>query len=193
MTGQRRAEVGDLSWSEIDLDKRQIELPGSRTKNGKDHVVPLSDEALAIIKGIPVSKTRSLLFGIGSGGFGGFSRCKRELDARIAAARAKAGLSAMKAWTVHDLRRSFATHVNDLGFGQPHAIEAVLNHISGSAKQGVAGVYNRSVYAAEKRQLLERWGAYVAQLVRKPLPEPQRAQARKSGRSAPKAARVTAA
>ena len=47
---------------------------------------------------------------------------------------------------------------------QPHIIEAILNHISGH-KAGVAGVYNRSVYAAEKRAALEAWGRYVLALV----------------------------
>jgi integrase len=63
-------------------------------------------------------------------------------------------------WTLHDLRRTAATRMADLGV-QPHVIEAVLNHVSGH-KSGVAGIYNRSTYEREKRQALELWADYVA-------------------------------
>ena len=53
----------------------------------------------------------------------------------------------------------------DLGV-QPHVIESVLNHVSGS-KAGVSGVYNRSPYATEKRSALELWGSYVQTLLAK--------------------------
>lgn len=173
LTGQRRAEIGDLSRPEIDLDKRQIELPASRTKNGLNHIVPLSREALGILKTVPPSELRDYVFGIGAGGYGGWSKSKNELEERIAEARAKAGLDDMEVWVLHDLRRSFATHVNELGLGLPHTIEAVLNHISGSAKQGVAGVYNRASYLAEKRELLEKWGTHITGLIARPLRQQQ--------------------
>ena len=70
----------------------------------------------------------------------------------------------LPAWTVHDLRRSFVTHISERGFAQPHVTESIVNHISG-AKAGVAGVYNRASYAAEKRQAVEMWGEYVESLV----------------------------
>ena len=70
----------------------------------------------------------------------------------------------MPGWTIHDLRRSFVTHVSEHGFAPPHVVEAIVNHISG-AKAGVAGVYNRAAYLAEKRQALELWGAHCAALV----------------------------
>jgi integrase len=69
----------------------------------------------------------------------------------------------MPEWTLHDLRRTMATRMADLGV-QPHVIEAVLNHVSGH-KAGVAGVYNRSTYADEKRAALDLWGSYVATLL----------------------------
>ena len=76
LTGQRRAEIGDLAWPEIDLEKRQIELPETRTKNGSSHIVPLSDEALAILAAIPARHGRDLVFGSGVGGFSGWSKAK---------------------------------------------------------------------------------------------------------------------
>ena len=53
LTGCRRDEIGSLRWSEIDVEAKAITLPGSRTKNGRAHVVPLSGEALAIAEGHP--------------------------------------------------------------------------------------------------------------------------------------------
>lgn len=165
LTGQRRAEMGDLGWSEINQGKRQIELPERRTKNGRAHVVPLSDQALAILEGIAAMDGRDLVFGISAGGFSGWSKAKSELTERIAEARSKAGVKkVMPRWTVHDLRRSFVTHISEHAFAPPHVVEAIVNHISG-AKAGVADVYNRAAYLTEKRQALELWGAHVAALM----------------------------
>jgi integrase len=71
--------------------------------------------------------------------------------------------AAIGSWRLHDVRRTVATRMAELGV-QPHVIEAVLNHISGH-KAGVAGVYNRSSYAAEKRAALELWGKHVQLLI----------------------------
>ena len=67
-------------------------------------------------------------------------------------------------WTIHDIRRSVATGMADIGI-PPHIIEAVLNHVSGH-KGGVAGIYNRSSYAAEKAAALAKWDEHVASVVR---------------------------
>jgi integrase len=96
---------------------------------------------------------RSLVFGSGQGVFGGWTRCKARLDAAVN----------ISPWTVHDIRRSVATGMADLGI-QPHVIEAVLNHVSGH-KQGVAGIYNRSSYDTEKRAALARWAEHVEAIV----------------------------
>jgi integrase len=87
LTGQRKSEIGDLSWGEAELQKRQIDLPSERTKNRLPHIVPLSDEALAILEEIPRRHAREFLFGEGSRGFQGWSGAKKALDARISKAR----------------------------------------------------------------------------------------------------------
>jgi integrase len=199
LTGQRRAEIGDLARSEVSEDKRQIELPEHRTKNGRAHIVPLSDEALALLEAAEAfddESKRELVFGYGAGGFGGWSKSKVELDARIAKNRAKAAHKArarpMPAWTLHDLRRSFVTHVSERGFAQPHVVEAIVNHVSG-AKAAVAGVYNRAAYLAEKRQALELWGAHIASLLAAPLFPQQQARGADARQSVAGAARGTPA
>jgi integrase len=83
LTGQRRSEIGDLRWTEIDIAKRQFELPGHRTKNGRPHLVPLSDEARALIEALPHRHDRDLVFGVGIGGFGGWSKAKADLARRF--------------------------------------------------------------------------------------------------------------
>lgn len=148
LTGQRRHEIGGLRWAEINYDKAQIELPPDRTKNGRRHDVPLSPAAMAIIQS--TVERRHLVFGEGRDGFASYAECKALLDQET-------GIN--EPWTIHDLRRTTATGMADLGV-QPHVIEAVLNHVSGH-KAGVAGIYNRSSYAAEKRAALELWANHV--------------------------------
>jgi integrase len=166
LTGQRRNEIGELGLSEYNAEARQIDLPAARTKNNRPHIVPLSDEAIAILRAIPRRQKRDLVFGSGAGGFGGWSKSKAALDARILDARRKVRKDAptMPDWTVHDIRRSFVTHMNEEKVALPHVIEAIVNHISGHLA-GVAGVYNKAQYLAERRQALDLWGERIAALV----------------------------
>jgi integrase len=169
LTGQRREEVGGMTWGEIDARvpaNAVWRLPGSRTKNHRPHDVPLSAASLAVLERHPAREGRALVFGIGEGGFSGWSKGKAAMDARIAAGRAEAAGrdkpnadDALAPWRLHDLRRSVVTHMAEIGI-QPHVIEAVVNHVSGH-KGGIAGVYNRATYAAEKRAALERWAEWL--------------------------------
>lgn len=68
-------------------------------------------------------------------------------------------------WRIHDLRRTLASGMAELGI-LPHVIEAVLNHRSGIVK-GVAAIYNRYNYEKEKREALERWERHLMELVQK--------------------------
>ncbi|MEI7876008.1 MAG: site-specific integrase, partial [Alphaproteobacteria bacterium] len=155
LTGCRRDEIGSLRWSEINRDARLIALPGERTKNSRPHDVPLSDAALGVLDSAPRRVNRDFVFGEGKGGFSGWSKAKAELDARLP----------MKPWTLHDLRRTAATRMADVGI-QPHVIEAVLNHVSGH-KAGVAGIYNRSAYEKEKHAALDALSNYIKVIVAK--------------------------
>jgi integrase len=157
LTGQRREEVGGMRWPEIDLEGGMWTIPGARTKNGQNHEVPLSDEAGMILKSLPRHANRNLVFGSREGSFSGWSNAKSALDARIA------GAGEMKPWRLHDIRRTVATRMVDLGV-LPHVVEAVLNHVSGH-KAGVAGVYNRASYGKEKRAALMLWSEHIKTLV----------------------------
>jgi integrase len=159
LTGQRRDEVGGIAETELQRERHMWSLPAERTKNGEPHDVPLPDVALALLP--EPREDRGTIFGRGAGPFSGWSRCKERLDARIAAAAPDG--KPLAPWTLHDLRRSTATGMGELGV-QPHIVEAVLNHISG-ARRGVAGIYNRATYATEKRDAIVQWAAHVAGLV----------------------------
>jgi integrase len=154
LTGQRRNEIADLRWSEIDVDAAEITLPPARTKNKRLHIVPLSGTALAILKALPREAGRDLIFGAGDRGFTTWSHGKRAFDALV---------GNLPLWTLHDLRRTAATGMADLDV-DPHVIEAALNHTSGS-KRGVAGVYNRSRYEPQKRIALDRWADHLLAVV----------------------------
>jgi integrase len=165
LTGQRRDEIGGLARSEIDSKAATITLPPARTKNKREHIVPLSAPAQVIIAAQPRrtladGEPRDLLFGLRAGPFSGWSDSKEKLDAKIVDAT---GGKPLPDWTLHDLRRSAATGMADLGV-QPHVIEAVLNHASGH-KAGVAGIYNRSSYERETKAALDLWGEHVLAIV----------------------------
>jgi integrase len=162
LSGQREGEIAGLNWSEIDLARGVISLPAARCKNHRPHTIPVSEPAHAILEAQPRrgtnGKLRDLVFGYGSGPFSAWSQAKTTLDARIAASG-----EALPSWRVHDIRRSVATGMAEIGV-QPHIIEAVLNHVSGH-KGGVAGTYNKASYDREKRQALDLWAEHLLAIV----------------------------
>jgi integrase len=155
LLGSRRAEIGGMRWSELDLDAGVWVLPKERSKNGRSHAVQLPPSVLGIITSVPRT-SRDHLFGDRAGiGFTGWYGAKAELDRRLA--------GTVKAWRIHDIRRSVATKMADLGI-EPHHIEAALNHFGGH-RRGVAGVYNRSSYERAVKAALVRWAEHVLALV----------------------------
>lgn len=160
LTGARREEIAGMAWSELTLHDDGSAtwlLPTSRAKNKR--ALELALPVLAVSQLSPRRKGRELVFGDGAGSFSGWSRCKERLDARIA----KANAAAISGWTLHDLRRTFVTRLNDLGV-EPHIIEALVNHAGGIARAGVAGIYNRSAYSSQKAAALQLWCGHVASL-----------------------------
>lgn len=146
----RREEIAGLRWSEIHaldrLGESEIRLPGSRTKNGRDHVVPLSEAAAGILRAIPRIEGQDHVFGAGKTGFSSFSYGKAALDEKVA----------LPAWTIHDLRRTGRTGLGRLGVA-PHVAEACLNHLPPK----LVRTYDQHTYAAEKRAALDAWATHV--------------------------------
>jgi integrase len=156
LTGCRRDEIACLRWEELSDNGTAISLPGSRTKNTRPHVVPLSALARQIIAAIPRIDGCPYVFTIsGKAPIAAWSRIKTQLDAAMG--------KGVPPWRVHDLRRSAVTGLVELGVA-PHIVELVVNHIGG-ARAGVAGVYNRANMIGERRAALERWSRHVEGLV----------------------------
>jgi integrase len=166
LTGCREREVSDMVRTELG-DNGIWEVPSCRTKNHLPLLVPLPQQALAIIQQrIDAIKESELVFTTsGSTPISGFSKAKKALDAEMA----KIAGHPIE-FRIHDLRRTVSTIMNespdDGGLGiAPHIVEACLNHVSGGAKAGVAGTYNKARYLSEKRVALARWANHIEALV----------------------------
>jgi integrase len=149
LTGQRRNEVGGIAWDE--LADGMWTIPGSRTKNHRQHTLPLSALAQSVIDATPRIVGRDHLFGERASGFTSWAHGKATLDTRLG--------GKVKPWTLHDLRRSAATRMCDLGVA-PHVVEQILNHQSGH-RAGIVGVYNRSRYEREVRAAVALWADHI--------------------------------
>lgn len=161
ITGARREEIAQATYDELADDFMVLRLPGSRTKNGRAHDIPLPPLARDILKGLKRRGSRFVFTTTGSSPISGFSKYKDRLDGLVAAEAKKE----IPHWTLHDLRRTAATGMAGIGI-MPHIIEAVLNHVSG-AKASVAGIYNREAYEPEKKAALEKWAAHIEIIVGK--------------------------
>lgn len=149
-TAQRRGEVAQMKWSEVDLDAKQWVIPADLSKNGKPHVVPLNDFALRLLAEVPRFPECDWVFTTTRRSpISGFSKALRHIHAE----------SQTSEWRLHDLRRTAASGMARAGIA-PHVVEKVLNHISGTIS-GVAAVYNRYGYDAERREALDKWGSFL--------------------------------
>lgn len=157
LTGARRAEIGGMAWSELELDGPQPTwtLPSARSKNHKPHTLPLLPMAANIIRSVPRLVSRDQLFGSRSdNGFAGWDKGKQTLDAR----------SRVTGWTPHDLRRTFSTKLHDDPLAvEPHIVEALLNHSGHRA--GPAGAYNKAAYRRRMVAALALWEDHIRALV----------------------------
>jgi integrase len=152
LTGQRREEVACLDWEELDLAQRIWTIPKARTKNGKAHIVHLSRQALAVLER---TERRGLLAFtlLGTKPFQDFTHAKRRLDQ----------LSGVTEWRLHDLRRTCVSGMARLGIA-PHIADKILNHQAGTIS-GVAAVYQRHDFLAERRAALDEWGAHLDRIL----------------------------
>lgn len=149
-TAQRRGEVSQMKWSQVDLDTKQWVIPADLSKNGKPHVVPLNNFAMRLLAEIPRFIDCDWVFTTTRRSpTSGFSKALRHVHTE----------SKTSEWRFHDLRRTAASGMARAGVA-PHVVEKVLNHISGTIS-GVAAVYNRYFYDAERRDALDKWGSFL--------------------------------
>jgi integrase len=167
---QRRNEVAGAVWPEFSTDLSIWTIPADRAKNGRRHIVHIAPAAQAILAELPRSNSHTLVFGLlGGTAISAFSGIKRTLDTEVASAEAedaaKSGRDAVEipGWTFHDFRRAGVTALAGMGFA-PHVCDRLLNHVTG-AIQGVAAVYQRAEFLAERKAALEAWAEKVAGIV----------------------------
>jgi integrase len=151
LTGCRRDEVAGMQWAEV--NDKVWSIPGSRTKNGQPLDVTLTDEGLAVLASMPRIEGCPFVFTTNGRTYStGFSTAKLLLDALT---------PNLTDYTLHDLRRTFATGLGRLGVSGP-MIERCLNH----TVPGVAGIYNRFAYAADMAAAWKLWSDHVAGLAK---------------------------
>lgn len=145
LTGARRSEISDLSWSEV--HRERLVIPAKRTKQGKTHEIHISHAIRSVLDNLP--KTGKYVCNGLDRPLSGFSKLKKKMP------------KLRDHWTWHDLRRTFSTRCSELGVRQ-EVIDACTGHSAGTIQK----TYNRNEFEAEKVVCWEKWAAHIEALVR---------------------------
>ena len=154
LTGVRKSEFIDATWSEIDFDKGLWTIPASRMKAGKAHVVPLSEQALDILTAFRACFAASKYLHPGrydSDTPISNATLNRVIDAAVE--RIQKDDPEFQTFGVHDLRRTFSTGLNRAKFDE-RWIEMALAH---APRNRIAAIYNTNRYLAERKIMLQAW------------------------------------
>jgi integrase len=139
LTGQRRQEISGLRWSEIDLERRHIVIPGERMKAGRPHVVPLAAAAFALLQSLP-RRLDGAVFG--------------PVHQQHAKARLDRITGIAEPWVLHDIRRTVRTGLSAAGVDM-FIGELVIAHVATGGR--VHRVYDKYTYDDAKRRALSAW------------------------------------
>lgn len=159
LTGQRRSEIGLLRWEWIDDEKRTINLPADVTKNSRPHTLPYGPMVAEIFETIP--RTDKYVFPAAREHVKG--KAVRTINGWSNSKSAFEKLTPIAPWTLHDLRRTFATNLAALGT-PIHVTEKLLNHVSGTTG-GLVAVYQRHAYADEMRGAISAWEKRLSEII----------------------------
>ena len=162
LTLVRKSELLKAKWEYIDFDKRIWLIPetkaDSATGHSREMVVYMSDQVIEIFKELKtIAGDEPYVF------VGRQSGTHISHNAFNTAQKAALALTDLPPFTVHDLRRTASTHLNEQGF-HSDAIEACLNHIM----RGVRGVYNKATYEKERTDIMEKWSNYIFSVIYEP-------------------------
>jgi len=168
LTAQRRGDILDLTWDEVEFSQSRIALAGSRTKNGKPHITHLTEAALTELRSAQAFQTdneiqsRFVFTTTGNTSLSGVGKIKARLDGLINSNRTEHSIGPIEPWRFHDIRTAFATEMAEAGEPE-NVVDRILNHVaSGSAPSAVARAYNRAEQLPQRAKVLERWGNTVA-------------------------------
>ncbi len=150
LTLVRPSEASGARWAEIDLDAKLWTIPAERMKAKREHIVPLSPQALDILEVMrPISNHREHVFP-------SRNDPKQPMNSQTAnAALKRIGYGGKL--VAHGLRSIASTTMNESGLNAD-VIEAALAH---SDKNEVRRAYNRSIYLDKRIELMNWWGAFV--------------------------------
>ena len=161
LLGQRRSEIAALKWEWIDAKNRLITLPPEHVKNNRSHTFPYGQLVAQLLDANPMVGPYVFPGRNPARHFAGWSQCKSRLDKAIEAAGYQ-----VAPWTLHDLRRTFATNLAALAV-PVHVTERLLNHVSGTVS-GVAAIYNKFQYIDEMRAAIDLWEERLLSLLSEP-------------------------
>ncbi|MDJ1464949.1 site-specific integrase [Nitratireductor sp. GZWM139] len=175
ITGQRVGEIAGITRDELDLKHHLWTIPSSRSKNKREHVVPLSDmaveiirEQLADVEALDERKGRDptpfVFPGPGSRAAVTGASIPKAVKREEVVKRGVATILGIAPWTPHDLRRTAATHMEEIGIS-PFVIGHVLNHVSATKASITSRVYARYDYQKEKREALDLWAGRLFGIV----------------------------
>jgi integrase len=159
LTMVRKSELLDAVWSEVDFENAVWSIPKERMKRRKAHNVYLSRQSLDIMIALKTCAGNShyLL----PSRYDADAPMSRATFNRITMAivdRAKKLSLALESFTVHDLRRTGSTLLNEIGFNGDW-IEKCLAHEDGRSSRGV---YNKAEYEHQRRHMLQEWADMVS-------------------------------
>jgi integrase len=155
LTGCRRAEIGSLLWSEVNLDKALLTIPAKRMKSGKEHRLPLVPAAVEILRSVPPRSGNPHVFGSARSGLTGFSKPVKELRDALAAMG-----YVTTPWRMHDIRRSVKSEMSELGV-DPWISERILAHV----RSGIEATYDWSKLERPMRTALQLWANCLHEIV----------------------------
>ncbi|MBS7784455.1 integrase domain-containing protein [Providencia stuartii] len=151
LTITRPAEAAEAAWCEIDLDNKLWTIPPARMKMKREHIIPLSPQALAILETMkPISGHREHIFPSMKS-----PHTKPMNSQTVNAAIKRVGFAGRL--VAHGFRSIASTALNEHGF-QPDVIEAALAHIDSNE---VRRAYNRAIYLEQRREMMDWWGEFV--------------------------------
>lgn len=162
LTLVRKSELLRAKWEHIDFDSRIWLIPetkaDSTTGHSREMVVYMSDQVMEIFKELKaIAGNEPFVF------VGRKSGTHISHNAFNTAQKAALALTDLPPFTVHDLRRTASTHLNEQGFNSD-AIEACLNHTA----KGVRGVYNKAKYEKERTEMMQKWSNHIFSVIYEP-------------------------
>ena len=156
----RSQELRGARWEEFDLDAGMWEIPGSRMKMKRPHLVPLSKQALAILHEMEVYRRGDLLF-----------------PSRVSAAKPITGACLEKAlerilensgeeekMVPHSFRKVASTFLNEGLDGRLFRYDVIEAQLAHGEKNPIRGAYNEATYIPERKEMMAAWGAYLDKL-----------------------------